>query len=401
MSLIVRRGLVPQAPHTELYGKEGILALEEIHGTYGFSGPYARKMHLRSYATEQVKAPERASFNFIAETPAEADTLQPFLIQTADLPEEGDALRARKVIVYCAETRVSILKPKESFPADEFFRNGEFHELYYVHEGKGTLSSEFGTLPFRPETYIVVPKGTTYRIDLDTESAYLMITESRFPIEWPPHYMNHGGQALMTSPVVETEIELPELPDPIDKRGDYSVFTQHSQGLVTKLTLGHHPFDLLGWEGALYPFIFDINNHHAISRDIHPAPPFHQTFQSGNVPNNGFSLCSFVPQINEWGDKAVPAPYSHFNVDSDEVMFFCNASYGARKGVLRDGSFTFHPAGLPHSPHGDAAKRSLAARGKKTKRLAVMIDTYFQSFKIARAGFECKEEGYAESWSEA
>ena len=296
-------------------------------------------------------------------------------------------------------TVVSILKPKSGFPSGEFFRNGERHELYYVHEGEGELHSEFGTLPLREKCYVVVPKGTTYRIELGNAKVYIMLIESVFPIEWPKPYLNREGQAHLTSPVVETEIEVPELAEPIDERGEYKVFTQHSGGQVTELTLGHHPFDVIGWEGALYPFLFDIDNHHAIAREIHTAPPAHQTFQSGQVPYNGFSLCSFVPQMEGWHKKEIPAPYAHNNVDSDELMFFCNKSYGARKGVIKEGSFTFHPGALPHSPHGDAALRSIEKRGKMSKRLAVMLDTYFESMQITEAGYKYREQGYSTSFA--
>lgn len=399
MALIAKRGSLPTTPHTEFYAKKDVLALEEIHGAYGFSGAWTRKLHVRHYPTEQIKAPKLANFDFKAETPAEADVLQPFLIQTDDIPVSGDALRGRAALVFGSRTKVSILKPTLSFPKETFFRNGEHHEVFYVHQGSGKLSSEFGELNFEAEQYIVVPKGTTYRIDLETPSAWLLIVESTHPIEWPGHYMNQSGQATLVSPVVETEIQVPELQEAIDHHGDYKIYVQHTGGLVTETVLGHHPFDVVGWEGALYPFIFEIKNHHGIAREIHTAPPAHQTFQSGNVPYGGFSLCSFVPQPDGWHPKDVPAPYAHLNVDSDEVMFFCNKSYGARKGIVREGSFTFHPGSVPHSPHGDAALRSLKSRGKMSERLAVMLDTYFESLQIAEIGFRYRDKKYAESWS--
>jgi homogentisate 1,2-dioxygenase len=402
VALIVRRGTLPRTPHTEFYYKPNVLALEEIHGSLGFGGLWTRKMHVRSYPTEQVRAPGTAEFDFVCRTPPEAEkVLQPYLIQTADMPSGGDALRARKALVYGADTRISVVKPERGFADGEFFRNADSYEAYYVQEGEGVLHSEFGDLPFQKEAYLIVPKGTTYRISLQGGAAFFLLIESRYPIEWPPHYINHGGQALLTSPVVETEIEVPELPEAIDERGEFTVFVQHRRGQVARLTLGHHPFDVCGWEGSLYPFRFDIRNHHGIARETHTAPPMHQTFQAGNVPHNGFSLCSFVPQIEGWHPKEVPAPYAHYNVDSDELMFFCNADYGARKGVLRPGSFTFHPGTLPHSPHGAAALRSLASRGQMSGRLAVMLDTYFERMEIAEAGFAYAQAGYAESWNEA
>ncbi len=399
--MIIKKGNLPATPHTEFYAIPKVLALEEIHGSLGFNGPWSRKLHVRSYPTEQVQAPVKADFNFVCTAPKEADILQPFHVLTGDMPTEGDALQCRKPIVFSPRTVVSILKPKKSFPEGVFFRNGEKHEIYFVQEGEGILHSEYGTLPFRKDVYMVVPKGTTYRIDLKSKQAYLLLIESVYPIVFAPHYFNKGGQATLMSPVVETEIETPELGKPIDKRGKFPLYVKHDGGKVSLLTLGHHPFDLCGWEGALYPFVFDINNHHGVARAIHTAPPHRQTFQAGNVPNNGFSLCSFKPQMEGWHPKDIPAPYAHYNVDSDECMFFCNTAYGARKGILQVGSFTFHPAGLPHSPQGKAALQSLAARAKVSTHLAVMLDTHFESLSISSVGYAYREKDYALSWDDA
>lgn len=400
MALIVKRGEIPRTPHTEFYAKPDVLALEEIHGSFGFSGPWTRKLHVCSYPTEYVHPAAKADFHFIPEAPRESELLQPYLIQTARMPTEGDALRARRAIAFGPDTVCSIVKPQTGFPANVFFRNGEKHEIYFVQSGEGWLRSEFGNLQFRPTDYVIIPKGTTYRIDTNGP-AFLLLIESRWPIEWPQHYMNHGGQAHTTSPIVETEIDVPDLPAPTDTRGEFPIFVKHGGGRVTQLTLGHHPFDVVGWEGALYPFVFNAHNHHDITREIHAEPPHHNTFQSGQIPYNGFSLCTFRTHMEGWHPKDVPAPYAHHNVDSDELMFFSNANYGARKGVIQDGSFTFHPGSLPHSPHGQAAQKSLAARGTISTRLAIMFDTYFESMQITTAGYALREPDYGVSWNEA
>ena len=248
---------------------------------------------------------------------------------------------------------------------------------------------------------MVIPKATTYRIELNSPNTWLVLFESQYPIDWPPHYMNSAGQTHLVSPVVETEVELPALAPARDEEGEFAIYQQHGNGRVTKGILGHHPFDLCGWEGALYPFVFDVKNHHGIARAIHTAPPAHQTFQSGRVPDNGFSLCSFVPQVEGWHPRDVGAPYAHLNVDSDELMFFCNASYGPRKGIVREGSVTFHPGGVPHSPHGKAAEKSLSGRGKHLDRLAVMLDTYFESLQLTTTGERWIDCDYATSWWQA
>ncbi len=395
--VILKRGNVPPTPHTEFYAIDHVLALEEIHGTYGFSGAYSRKMHIRSYPTEQSKSPKKGDFALIAKAASE-EILQPYHILTAKIPYGSDPIRARLPLVTGPNTIISVSKPTKSGSQNTFFRNGEKHELYYVQDGIGTLSSEYGKLPIRKGLYLAVPKGTTYQIKISSKNAFFFIVESTKPITFPSHYLNKEGQAHMMAPIVETEIETPDLPAPRDEKGEFHIDVKHSGGHITRLTLDHHPFDLVGWEGALYPFGFDIKNHHGIAREIHTAPPMHQTFQSGTAPHNGFSICSFVPQMEGWHPKDIPAPYAHYNVDSDEVMFFANAQYGARKGVIEEGSLTFHPGALPHSPQGKAALRSIAARGKVSQRLAIMLDTFFESLKITNHGYQYRDKEYALSW---
>jgi homogentisate 1,2-dioxygenase len=397
MALIVKRGSLPRTPHTEFYFLKGQLALEEIHGVYGFSGAWSRKLHVRRYPTEQVAPPERADFDLKPQLPTEAP-LQPYHLRAGRIAYAGDFTRSRLPLVAGATTTVSISKPNRSSAPDEFFRNGDAHELIFVQEGEGELLSEYGRLPFRPRQYLVVPKGTTTQWRLKSRKAFFLVIESAFPIHFPPHYANAQGQSTLMSPVVETEIGLPELPAPLDKTGKYSIYVKHDGGRVTRLTLGHHPFDVCGWEGSLYPFSFDSADHHSIAREIHTAPPARQTFQAGQAPHNGFAICTFRSQVEGWHPKDVPAPYAHQNVDCAEVMFFSNTTYGAREGLIEPGSMTVHPGALPHSPQGDAAKRSLKTRGKISDYLAVMLDTFFEPLHVTRQGLACADESYALSW---
>lgn len=400
MGMILKRGNLPSIPHTEFYSIPNVLALEEIHGTYGFSGPHTRKLHIRSYPTEQTKPPQKADFS-LSLKPCDDTLLQPYHILTSDIPYEGNALTSRKPLLYGLSTIVSVSKPTQSCDENKFFRNGEKHEIYYVQDGAGILKTEYGNISFRKGLYLIIPKGTIYHIELTSKNAFFFIMESSFPVEFPPHYMNKAGQATLMAPVVETEIEVPDFQSPIDKTGEYSIYVKHSGGSVTCLTMSHHPFDICGWEGAVYPFGFDIKNHHGIAREIHTAPPVHQTFQSGNVPFNGFSICSFVSQMEGWHPKDIAAPFAHSNVDSDEVMFFSSSKYGAREGFIKEGSITFHPASIPHSPHGKAALNSMKDRGKMSERLAVMMDTYFESLSVTEYGYKYRDKNYALSWYKA
>ena len=398
--MILKQGKLPQTPHTEYYAAPDVLSLEEIHGSYGFSGPHSRKMHIRSYPTEQSKPPKKADFNFLLKI-APDDLLQPYHIFTSDIPYEGDPLTGRKPLLFGNSVIVSVSKPTKSMVENMFFRNGEKYEIYYVQDGSGTLKTEYGNIPFRKGLYIIIPKGTTYQIEIKSQNAYFLIIESNYPVTFPPHYMNNAGQAYLMAPVVETEIEPPVFQTPMDKKGDFYINTKHSNGLLTTLTWSHHPFDVVGWEGSFYPFGFHISNHHGIAREIHTAPPVHQTFQSGNVPHNGFSLCSFITQMEGWHPKEIPAPYAHSNVDSDEVMFFSSADYGARESIIKEGSITFHPGSIPHSPHGDAALKSTHDRGKISKRCAVMLDTYFESLSVTDVAYNFRDKNYATSWFNA
>lgn len=397
--IILTRGSVPPTPHTEFYSEPEVLALEEIHGAAGFSGDWSRKYHYRNYPTRQVQPPHRLPLDLRPQRITPPQPLQPWHLRTGRLKVHGDMISGRVPLVYGTTTVVHAARFAKSCPADRFLRNGDGHELWFVHEGRGLLCSEYGVLPFRPGHYLVIPKGTTYRVELESEQAWILMVESRLPIQFAPHYLNPSGQATLMSPVVETETTLPEFRPPRDEQGLFRVWTKHDGGLVTELYLGHHPFDLIGWEGALYPYAFHTDDHHPLARRIHTAPPTRQTFQSGTAPHNGFAVCTFKGQIEGWHPRDIPAPYAHFNADSDEVMFFSRTGYEARKGIVEPGSFTVHPASLPHSPHGSAAKRSFAERGKLSDYLAVMLDTFYEPLSVAKQAVPIAEKDYPVSWN--
>lgn len=398
MSVILTRGRVPRTPHTEFYSEPDVLALEEIHGTAGFSGPWSRKYHYRKYPTQQIQQPHRLPLD-LRPQPMPHQPLQPWHLRTGRLKAHGDMISGRVPLVYGASTTVSAARFEKSCPAGRFFRNGDAHELWFVQEGAGLLASEYGVLPFKKGHYVSIPKGTTYRVELESEDCWLLIVESRQSIQFAPQHLNPVGQATLSAPVVETEVGLPEFRPARDEEGVFRVWTKHGGGFVTELFLGHHPFDLIGWEGALYPYTFHTDDHHPLARRIHTAPPVRQTFQSGVAPRDGFSICTFKGQIEGWHPLDIPAPYAHFNVDSDEVMFFSNTTYGARKGAVEPGSFTFHPGALPHSPHGAAAKRSFAERGKLSDYLAVMLDTFYEPLSVAKQALGIAEKDYPTSWN--
>src|SRR3989442_7400125 len=262
MAMIVRKGTVPSTPHTEFYAIPNVLAREEIHGSYGFSGAWSRKLHVRFYPTEQVKAPTKGAFDLVSEFPPEADVLQPYHIFTGRIPFEGHTLSSRKPIVHGPRTSISVSKPIESMPKDTFFRNGERHEVYFVQDGDGVVRSEYGDLKFRKDVYVAIPKGTTYRIDLTSTKAWFLLVEAIDPITFAPHYLNKEGQATLMSPVVETEIETPELPPFKDTRGEFPIDVKHSGGNDTQLSPGHSPLALDAAASRIYTLGLVIQSHY-------------------------------------------------------------------------------------------------------------------------------------------
>src|SRR5204862_8238354 len=183
------------------------------------------------------------------------------------------AIRARMPLEHGTRTAHAISKAAHSLPKEAFFRNGERHEVYFVQDGEGSVRSEYGDLKFRKDVYIAIPKGTTSRIDLSSPKAWFLLVESTHPINFAPHYFNKEGQATLMSPVVETEIETPDLPPYRDERGEFPIDVKHGGGRITRITLGHHPFDLVGWGGALYPFVFEVKSHTRSARAVEKATP--------------------------------------------------------------------------------------------------------------------------------
>jgi homogentisate 1,2-dioxygenase len=271
-----------------------------------------------------------------------------------------------------------------------YYRNGDNWEVLFVHAGSGKLESIFGWLDFVPGDYIVIPVGTTYKLHFDGKDNRLLVVESATPIESPKRYRNEYGQLLENSPYCERDIRVPDKLDTHDERGEFEVRVRAREQLHRHI-LAHHPLDVIGWDGYLYPWIFNIGDFEPITGRVHQPPPVHQTFEGWN-----FVICSFVPRLFDYHPLSIPAPYAHSNVNSDEVIYYVDGNFMSRKGV-EVGSFTLHPSGLPHGPHPGTMEASIGA--KETKELAVMIDT-FRPLQVAVQALEFEDEKYAYSWYE-
>jgi homogentisate 1,2-dioxygenase len=282
-----------------------------------------------------------------------------------------------------------LASPQQSM-TDYFYKNTDADELIFVHEGSGKVLTQYGQLPFSYGDYIILPRGTIYQIHFDTPVNRLFIVESFSPLRFPKRYMSRFGQLMEHSPYCERDIRPPQDLLTIDQQGDFLIRAK-KKGMLYGLHYGTHPFDVVGWDGCCYPYIFSIHDFEPITGRVHMPPPIHQTFET-----NSFVVCSFVPRLYDYHPQAIPAPYNHSNIDSDEVIYYVDGDFMSRKSVTR-GMITLHPAGIPHGPHPGAVQKSIGA--KETKELAVMVDT-FRPLMLTKQALDIENQGYVMSWAE-
>ena len=381
MSFYTTRGSIPKKRHTKFSfgGKE--LLYEELVSRQGFSGIYSNLYHLRM--PTRVKKID----NFI-NTNLNGNTLvhKPLHLKTSKLKSDGDAISSRLAMLYNDDLIIS--KAHFNINMDYCYRNAHFDELIYIQSGQGTLFTNFGVLDYIEGDYIVIPRGIIWYINCNLETHALVI-ESSGPIKSPKKYRNEFGQFIEGSPFCERDIKIPNYNDPIDLDEDTLVRVKYKDGMQD-IVYANHPFDVVGWDGSFYPWIFNINNFEPIVGSIHQPPPVHQTFEGV-----GFVVCSFVTRLFDFHKDAIPAPYPHSNVDSEEVIFYSMGDFMSRKGVEEE-SLTLHPSGLPHGPHPGRYEESIGK--KETEELAVMIDT-FKPLYIADEMEQNIEKDYELSWN--
>jgi len=235
-----------------------------------------------------------------------------------------------------------------------------------------------------------VPRGTIYQIRFEDKDNRLFIVESFSPIRYPRKYLSPYGQLLEHSPYCERDIRGPQALTTHDEKGDFLIRTK-KKGMIYGIHYGHHPFDVVGWDGCCYPFAFSIHDFEPVTGRVHQPPPVHQTFEGRN-----FVVCSFCPRLFDYHPLAIPAPYNHSNIDSEEVLYYVDGDFMSRRHVTK-GMITLHPGGIPHGPHPGAVERSIGA--KETRELAVMVDT-FHPLMLTVDALEIENPGYTMSWAE-
>lgn len=380
-----KAGNIPHKRHTQFRKADGGLYSEQLFSTEGFSDDYSILYHIHP-PTLILKCDEPQ--NMMPEI-AEEKMLKHRSFEGFNVKPKADYLESRTPILVNEDLMISLAAPQSSMK-DYFYKNADGDEMIFVHQGSGTVYTCYGELKFGYGDYIVLPRGTIYQIAFDTAENRLFIVESYSPLRFPKRYMSRYGQLMEHSPFCERDLRLPENLKAFDEKGDYIIRTKKKHQLYP-IHYGTHPFDVVGWDGCCYPYIFSIHDFEPITGRVHQPPPVHQTFET-----NAFVVCSFVPRLYDYHPDAIPAPYNHSNIDSDELLYYVDGDFMSRKHVTK-GMLTLHPAGIPHGPHPGAVERSIGA--KETKELAVMVDT-FRPMKLTKAAIGIENEGYVMSWAE-
>jgi homogentisate 1,2-dioxygenase len=378
-------GNIPHKRHTQFRKPDGGLYSEQLFSTEGFSDDYSLLYHCHP-PTQIVKTEAQID---VSPKIAEEKMLKHRCFEGFDIKPGGEFLQSRRPVLVNNDCHIVLAAP-QSGTKDYYYKNTDADEMIFVHEGSGTVHSQYGELPFGYGDYIVLPRGTIYQIDFTDENNRLFIVESFTPLRFPKKYMSRFGQLMEHSPYCERDIRPPQELNTYDLKGDFLIKAK-KRGMMYGLHYGTHPFDVIGWDGCCYPYIFSIHDFEPITGRVHQPPPVHQTFET-----SAFVVCSFVPRLFDYHPQAIPAPYNHSNIDSDEVIYYVDGDFMSRKNVTR-GMITLHPAGIPHGPHPGAVEKSIGA--KETKELAVMVDT-FRPLMLTKQALEIENKNYIMSWAE-
>ena len=374
-------GEVPRKRHTIARQPDGSIFAEELMGTEGFSSSSALLYHRHSpSALLAAEVVEHSAPSFTPNAP-----LLPHHLRTGDVTAGGSepvALLGNEDVVL-AVTRVT--------ETTELRRNAIGDELVYVQSGRGVLESVFGRLSVGPGDYVVIPVSTTYRWAVDgDEPLALLVIESTGHIHPPRKYLTQEGQFLEHAPYCERDLRAPS--EPLLEEGeDVEVLVRTRAGL-TCYRYAHHPFDVVGWDGALYPWVLSIHDFEPIVGRLHQPPPVHQTFELPNAV-----VCSFVPRLYDFHPEAIKVPYHHANVDSDEVLFYSEGNFMSRAGSGIDvGSISLHPAGFVHGPQPGSLEAAMPK--DRTEEVAVMLDT-FRPLGLSEAARSVSDPDYPWTWA--
>ena len=385
MPFYKKLGKIPHKRHTTFKKPNGEYYYEQLFGTEGFSGMSSLMYHVhRPTMVKSVKKPIDVTPKAVIEKNITSRMLSGFSVKP-----EKDFLESRKIVLFNNDLNLALAAPKESLK-DYFYKNGDSDEVIFVHHGTGELRTMLGNIKFGEGDYLVIPRGMIYQINFDTEDNRLLIVESFSPILTPKRYRNNFGQLLEHSPFCERDFRTPEKLETHDEKGEFLIKIK-KENVVHEVTYASHPFDVVGWDGYNFPYAINISDFEPITGRVHQPPPVHQQFEAHN-----FVICSFCPRLYDYHPEAIPAPYNHSNIDSDEVLYYVDGDFMSRNHVDK-GYISLHPAGIPHGPHPGAMERSIGQ--KETGELAVMVDT-FRPLRLTQLAVDIDDKDYFKSWLE-
>jgi homogentisate 1,2-dioxygenase len=402
-------GEIPRKRHIQFRSPAGGLYAEELMGEEGFVSDASLLYHVHppTAITESRALPDPAQADLVPNHP-----LLPRHLLTGQLRPGGDLVLGRQLLLGNDDVRIYVAVADAP---SGLYRNSTGDEAVFVRSGTARLESVYGSIDAGPGDYVIVPRGTIHRWVLGpgagtgdlaaradpsaspAEPVRALVIEARGHIRPPRRYLSQFGQFLEHAPYSERDLRGPAGPLLADGE-DVPVIVRSRAGL-SQLTYAFHPFDVVGWDGCLYPYAFNIADFEPIVKRTHAPPPVHQTFEGPN-----FVICSFCPRPLDFDPAAVPIPYNHHNVDSDEMMYYVSGDYSARQGSgVGIDSITLHPSGFTHGPQPGAVEavlQGVAAGRTSTDETAVMIDT-FRPLLLASAGQSVADPQYAWSWSRA
>ncbi len=376
-------GKIPHKRHTTFKKPDGGYYYEQLFGTIGFDGMSSLLYHV--HRPTQVKEVVK-SYDVSPKIAVDKNMLS-LGLKGFNIQPKKDFLESRIAVLVNSDCEIVLAAPQASM-TEYFYKNADCDEMIFVHEGKGKLRTLVGNIEFEGGDYLMIPRGMIYQLEFETEANRLFIVESHRPMYTPKRYRNWFGQMLEHSPYCERDLRRPTELETHDEVGDFMIKVK-KEGMIHEYIYASHPFDVVGWDGYNFPYAFSIKDFEPITGRIHQPPPVHQTFET-----DAFVVCSFVPRLYDYHPEAVPAPYNHSNIDSDEVLYYVDGDFMSRNNVER-GMITLHPAGIPHGPHPGAMERSIGA--KSTEEYAVMVDT-FKPLKVTEAAMEILLKDYHKSW---
>lgn len=388
-------GPVPDKRHTLFKDEDERILYEELMGEEGFSSDssllYHRHIPSGIVGARHWELPDQT---LTPNEPLLPRHLKPHDLFSEESAATADAVTGRQLLLGNGDVRLSYAQVGTTSP---LYKNAIGDECVYVERGSALVETQFGALEASEGDYVIIPRATIHRWVLRKgESARLYFIEASSHIGPPKRFLSRYGQFLEHAPYCERDLRGPTQPLLVEEQ-DVDVYIKHRgrgpSGITGTIhTVPEHPFDVVGWDGCLYPYTFNIRDYMPITGKVHQPPPAHQVFEGHN-----FVVCNFVPRKVDYHELSVPVPYYHSNVDSDEVMFYVDGDYEARKGSgIAQGSISLHPGGHAHGPQPGAVEASLGA--EYFDETAVMVDT-FRPLDLGVGGVTTDDGKYAGSWT--